>query len=181
MGDCHYLDGNVQAERKIAMTRKLLDLCGIGKDRLHLYWVSSAEAQRFAETADKVTECVRALGRFDPSGFDLELEAAMRTLDGETVRWTVGKQVGLIREGDVYGRKWDPERLESVLDAVLEREYYKNLICRAIEQGHASVREISTRIGVDLQKVSYVLTDMEKTGMVEFRDMVDRKPVFAVL
>jgi len=163
------------------MTRKLLDLCGIGKDRLHLYWVSSAEAQLFAEIAAQVTESVRALGKFDPFEFDLELEAAMQTLDGETLRWTVSKQVKLTRQGDVYGRKWEPERLESILDSVLEQEYYKNLICRAIKQGHTSVREISTRIGADLQKVSYLLADMEKTGMVEFKEMVDRKPVFAVL
>ncbi|OQY03635.1 MAG: hypothetical protein B6I22_11180 [Desulfobacteraceae bacterium 4572_123] len=92
MGDCHYLDGNVQAEKKIALTRKLLDLCGIGKGRLHLYWVSSAEAQRFAKIAGQVVESVKALGKFDPSDFDLELEAAMNTLDGETVRWISGKQ-----------------------------------------------------------------------------------------
>jgi hypothetical protein len=181
MGDCHYLDGNVQAEKKIILTQKLLDLCGIGKDRLHLYWVSSAEAQRFATIAEDVTRCVRALGRFDPSKFDLELEAAMQTLDGETMRWTVGKQVKLTRDGDVYGRKWEEDRIESILDAVLEREYYKNLICRAIKQGHTSVREISARIGADLQKVSHLLTDMEKTGMVAFQEMVDKKPVFAVL
>ncbi len=163
------------------MTQKLLDLCGLGKDRLHLYWVSSAEAQRFADIATQVTESVRAMGKFDPSEFDLELEAAMQTLDGETLRWIVGKQVKLTRTGDVYGRKWVPEKLESILDAVLEKEYYKNLICGAIKQGHVSVREISSRIGVDLQKISYLLTDMEKTGMVVFKEMVDRKPVFAVL
>jgi len=105
----------------------------------------------------------------------------MHTLDGETVRWIAGKQVKLTRDGDVYGRKWEPERIEPIIDAVLEQEYYKNLIRQAIKQGHTSVRDISKRIGVDLRKVSNVLTDMEKTGMVEFKEMVDKKPVFAVL
>ncbi len=37
------------------MTRKLLDLAGIGADRLHLAWVSSAEAQRFVDVVTDVT------------------------------------------------------------------------------------------------------------------------------
>ena len=43
-----------------------MQLAGIGKDRLHLAWVSSAEAQRFVEIATGVTESIKAQGRFDP-------------------------------------------------------------------------------------------------------------------
>ena len=32
------------------MTQKLLKLSGIGESRLHLAWLSSAEAQRFVDT-----------------------------------------------------------------------------------------------------------------------------------
>lgn len=163
------------------LTRRLLDLAGIGGDRLHLAWVSSAEAQRFARVTAEVTDCIRTLGRFDAAAFALELDAAEKTLDGEPVRWMVGKQVKLTRDGDVYGRKWAPERLESILDAVLEREYGRHLIFQAISRGHVSVRDISERTGTDLQKVSYLLADMEKSGMVAFEGMKDKKPVFAVL
>jgi len=30
-GDCHYLTGNYQAEKKITLTRKLLDMAGVGR------------------------------------------------------------------------------------------------------------------------------------------------------
>ncbi len=163
------------------MTRKLLDVAGIGKERLHLSWVSSAEAQRFVEVVTGFTENIKSLGKLDCSSYELEIEAALKTLDGEFLRWTVGKEVKITTKGDVYGREWETERFETVLDSVLEREYHKNLIYQAIQEGFSSVRGISGKIGLELQRISFLLADMEKTGMVEFTGMEDKKPVFATV
>ena len=163
------------------MTQKLLDLSGIGKERLHLAWVSSAEAQRFAEVVSEVTTFVREKGRLDPKDFELELEAAEMTVSGETLRWLVGKEIKITSKGDVYGRNWDIEQYESVLDDILEREYCKNLIYQAIKEDCPSVRKISKRTGLDLQRVSYLLADLEKTNMVVFKGMENSKPLFAAL
>ena len=115
-------------------------MSGIGKDRLHLAWVSSAEAQRFVEIVTEATASIKALGKFDPEAFPLELAAAEQTLTGETLRWLVGKEVKITTKGDVYGRKWDTNSFESILDSVLEREYQINLILEAIKDGCTSVR-----------------------------------------
>ena len=42
------------------MTQNLFDAAGIGADRLHVAWVSSAEAQRFVEVVTEVTESIRS-------------------------------------------------------------------------------------------------------------------------
>jgi len=163
------------------MTQKLLEITGIGKERLHLAWVSSAEAQRFVEIAAQIIDSVKNKGPFDRAAFEMELDAAEMTVNGEILRWLVGKEVKITSKGDVYGRKWDVERYESFLDAALEREYHKNLIYLAIKGGCSSVREISGKIGLDLLRVSYLLADLEKTSMVEFTGMEESKPVFATL
>jgi len=62
MGDCHYLDGNVKAEKMFAMTQELVKILGIESGRLRLEWISSAEGTRFAEVAREFTEQVKALG-----------------------------------------------------------------------------------------------------------------------
>ena len=62
MGDCHYLDGNVKAEKMFKMTTELVDLLGIDVKRLRLDWVSSAEGVRFAEIAREFTEQIKTLG-----------------------------------------------------------------------------------------------------------------------
>jgi F420-non-reducing hydrogenase iron-sulfur subunit len=62
MGDCHYLDGNVKAEKMFKMTMELAGLLGIDDRRLRLDWVSSAEGVRFAEIAREFTEQIKILG-----------------------------------------------------------------------------------------------------------------------
>jgi hypothetical protein len=158
-----------------------LDLTGIGKERLQLAWVSSAEAQRFAQVATDVTDSVKAQGALDVRAFELELEAALMTVSAENLRWLVSKELKIIARGDVYGRKWDPDSYETIMDSVLEREYHKNLIYIAIKTGNRSVREISQRTGLALKRVSYLLADLEKTSRVAFEVMEDCKPVFSAL
>jgi len=62
MGDCHYLDGNVKAEKVFQMTEELVGLLGIDVKRIRLEWVSSAEGVRFAEIAREFTEQIKTLG-----------------------------------------------------------------------------------------------------------------------
>jgi hypothetical protein len=105
----------------------------------------------------------------------------LMTVGAESLRWLVGKELKITTRGDVYGRQWDPDNYERIMDSVLEREYHKNLIYLAIKQGNQSVRKISRRTGLELKRVSYLLADLEKTNRVAFEGMQDSKPVFTVL
>lgn len=61
-GDCHYIEGNYYARRKFALLKNFLEHTGIEPGRLHFSWISSAEASKFAKTAQVVVEAVRAVG-----------------------------------------------------------------------------------------------------------------------
>jgi len=159
---------------------KLFHLAGIGRDRLHVAWVSSAEAQRFVDIVKHVTASIKSQGKFDPQAVALELEASEMTLSGEYVRWLAGKQEKIVSQGDVYGRRWDPDHFESIVTAMLEREYHKNLICLAIREGFTSVRQIGRKTGLELARISKLIAEMEKTSRVVFKGMTDYKPIFAV-
>nr|MDO8079615.1 hydrogenase iron-sulfur subunit [Candidatus Freyarchaeota archaeon] len=62
IGDCHYIDGNVSAEKRVKATSKILDLIGLGSDRLRLEWISASEGMKFAEVIRSFTEKIRELG-----------------------------------------------------------------------------------------------------------------------
>ncbi|MBU0969801.1 MAG: hydrogenase iron-sulfur subunit [Proteobacteria bacterium] len=62
MGDCHYLDGNVKAEKTFGMTKKFLGLLGIDPARVQLVWISSAEGSKFAQVANAFTKEIKELG-----------------------------------------------------------------------------------------------------------------------
>ena len=61
-GDCHYINGNYKARRRIAMLKTILEELGLEKDRLWLRWISASEGQRFAETMREIVETVQSLG-----------------------------------------------------------------------------------------------------------------------
>jgi len=61
-GDCHYINGNLKARRRVALLKKMLETFGIGDDRLTLKWVAASEGHMFAETIQELTEKLRKLG-----------------------------------------------------------------------------------------------------------------------
>ena len=61
-GQCHYLEGNIRAKKRVAYVRRLLEEVGIEGERLEMYNLSSAMGGRFAEIVEEMTEKIRALG-----------------------------------------------------------------------------------------------------------------------
>ena len=43
-GDCHYVQGNLYARRRLTVFKSLLDFVGLDQRRLHYAWVSASEA-----------------------------------------------------------------------------------------------------------------------------------------
>jgi F420-non-reducing hydrogenase iron-sulfur subunit len=62
IGDCHYIAGNEQAEKRMKMTADLLDILGIGHERMQLEWISASEGEKFANTMTEFTARIRKLG-----------------------------------------------------------------------------------------------------------------------
>ncbi len=61
-GDCHYISGNLKCEKIMETTWKLVDLLGIGRERLRLEWVSASEGSRFAQVVTEFTDHIREIG-----------------------------------------------------------------------------------------------------------------------
>jgi F420-non-reducing hydrogenase iron-sulfur subunit len=61
-GDCHYREGNLKTEKKVEMTRKLLEAVGVDPRRFRLEWVSASEGGRFAKLVEEFTNTLKELG-----------------------------------------------------------------------------------------------------------------------
>jgi F420-non-reducing hydrogenase iron-sulfur subunit len=61
-GDCHYIEGNHKARRRIELLRNMLGEFGIEPERLRLEWVSASEGARFAEVVADFTKAVKEMG-----------------------------------------------------------------------------------------------------------------------
>ncbi len=62
IGDCHYQEGNLKAEKRAEAIRLMLADFGLEEERFRLEWVSAAEGARFAAVVTDFTEQVRRLG-----------------------------------------------------------------------------------------------------------------------
>lgn len=67
-GDCHYLDGNRKALRRVHLLRRLLADFGIEPERLRLASVSASEGEQWARVASETETEIRRLGplRLEP-------------------------------------------------------------------------------------------------------------------
>ena len=62
IGDCHYIEGNYLARRKIYLVKELLDFVGIESDRFRMSWVSAAEGAKYAEVVRNFVADLKPLG-----------------------------------------------------------------------------------------------------------------------
>jgi F420-non-reducing hydrogenase iron-sulfur subunit len=68
-GDCHFLEGNLNARRRVEHVRGLLSQIGLEPDRVRMFNMSAAMAAEFVAATKEMTEQIMALG---PSPLRLE-------------------------------------------------------------------------------------------------------------
>lgn len=61
-GDCHYINGNYKARRRVKLLEEILTTFGIDKRRVKLTWIGASEGNEFAETVNELVHEIKALG-----------------------------------------------------------------------------------------------------------------------
>jgi coenzyme F420-reducing hydrogenase delta subunit len=61
-GDCHYINGNFKARRRVKLLKEILPKFGFDERRLKLTWIGASEGHEFAHTIKEMVEEVKKLG-----------------------------------------------------------------------------------------------------------------------
>ncbi len=61
-GDCHYINGNYKARRRVKLLQEILPLFGFDRRRLKLTWIGASEGGEFAGTVNRLVAEIRELG-----------------------------------------------------------------------------------------------------------------------
>lgn len=61
-GDCHYVNGNLKARRRMATLKTVLSEFGLEDERVWVRWISASEGKRFAQTIHEMTARLKELG-----------------------------------------------------------------------------------------------------------------------
>ena len=82
-GDCHFMEGNIRAKKRVKFVKKCLEEAGVSGERVTMYNLSASQGPLFAQYAQEMTEKIKSLG---PSpvrtGGGNELERVARLLEG---------------------------------------------------------------------------------------------------
>ncbi len=61
-GDCHYINGNFKARRRMKLLKEILKLFGFEDERVRLTWIGASDGHQFAQTINEMVAQVKALG-----------------------------------------------------------------------------------------------------------------------
>jgi coenzyme F420-reducing hydrogenase delta subunit len=61
-GDCHYINGNFKARRRVKLLGELLTHFGIEPQRLRLTWIGASDGIEFAAVMGRLVADLKALG-----------------------------------------------------------------------------------------------------------------------
>jgi coenzyme F420-reducing hydrogenase delta subunit len=61
-GGCHYIDGNMKAEKRVTALKKQLEGIGFSGDRLEMYFMSAGEPDKFIKAAADFFEKMKKIG-----------------------------------------------------------------------------------------------------------------------
>lgn len=61
-GECHFLEGNLRARKRVTYAKRLLKEVGIDPERVEMFNLSSAMGGRFAQIVEEMTKRIKELG-----------------------------------------------------------------------------------------------------------------------
>jgi coenzyme F420-reducing hydrogenase delta subunit len=61
-GDCHYINGNYKARRRMRLLKEILPSFGIEPERLRLTWIGASDGIEFAETIKEMVTQIKKIG-----------------------------------------------------------------------------------------------------------------------
>lgn len=175
LGDCHYLEGNYYAEKKIEIAKRLLKAAGVESDRLRLEWVSASEGGRFATVISAFTEDIKELGRIK---IDNErLEAVRIAAADYRLRILATKEKELLEKGNKYGEVFTQHEMDRLLDDMVREVYEAKRILLKLKKP-MSVKEIASKLNLKLNVVFLHILDLKRHELIDIHEIRDNTPFY---
>jgi F420-non-reducing hydrogenase iron-sulfur subunit len=185
-GECHYSSGNLHAEAKIGLTKRILSMAGIDPARLTMRMMSSAEGNKFAEFTTEFQREITELGPLgEPEGISraelgLRLEAARKALAGRKLRWVAGKVVEFREKGNLYGELFTDHEIRRMFEEIAMDEYRLREILERLKAKPYSVKELAAGTRTPARVILRQMADLRRMGLAEIKQVEDTTPVWAI-
>jgi F420-non-reducing hydrogenase iron-sulfur subunit len=185
--DCHFVDGNLQAERAIKMLKKLVALSGLEIERVKLQWVSPIDP---GELGDYVKEFSKELKKFGASPLKseksnskvlLNLLAAKSAASDFRLRVLLGREEELTELVNAYGEKIPQGEFDALLDDVTEAEFVRHKIHLLTKAKPLSVKALAEQVDLKPSDVLCHIVEMRRKNMIALDHVEGTTPIYKAL
>ena len=185
--DCHFVEGNLQAERAVKMLRRLLALAGLEPERLALLWYSPLEKTSFVSSAKEFSEEIGKLGVSPLKKTELEsmtmvnLLAAKNAASEFRLRVLLGREKELTEGVNVYGEKLTPEEFDALMNDVVEDEFIRHKIHVLTRTKPLSVKTLAEITGMEPAAVLKQIVNLRRKNMIALDTIMGTTPLYKAL
>jgi F420-non-reducing hydrogenase iron-sulfur subunit len=185
--DCHFVEGNLQAERAVKMLKRLLTLAGLETERLGLVWYSPFEETSFARSAKEFSKEIGKLGASPLKNAEREsmsmvnLLAAKNAASEFRLRVLLGREKELTEGVNVYGEKLAPEEFETLMNDVVEDEFIRHKIHVLTKTKPLSVRSLAEVTEMKPAAVLKQIVNLRRKNMIALDSIEGTTPLYRAL
>jgi len=182
-GDCHYLEGNYEAEIKYDMIRHFLSFIGF-ENRIQLEWVSASEGNRFAEIVTDFTNHIKDLG---PSPLNSgkaksklidKIKALEMASTSYRMRALVGRERALTEQENVYGEKVSEEEFKELFNNAIYDEYMRHRILLSLRKDPKSVKDLAIEFEIKPSEILDHMLVLKQRGQIAMDKIVGITPIY---
>lgn len=184
--DCHYVDGNLQAERAVKMVKKLVALTGLEPERVKLLWYSPLEDRSFSYYAKKFSEEMGKLGlsplmENSQSKLMVNVLAAKNASSDFRLRVLLGREKELTEGVNAYGERLSTEEFDALLDEIAPAEFVRHKIHLLTKTTPLSVKALAEAVGMKPAAMLRQIVDMRRHNMIALDHVEGTTPLYKAL
>jgi F420-non-reducing hydrogenase iron-sulfur subunit len=185
--DCHFVEGNLEAERAVNVVKKLVALTGLEQERINLLWVSPMEETSLGHYLTEFSERVNKLGpspvknKGPESKFMINILAAKNAASDFRLRVLVGRERELTECMNVYSEKIPQEDFDAVLDEIVEAEFIRHKLHFLTRIKPLSVRDLAEATEMKPANVLKHIVNMRRKGMIALDHIEGATPLYKAL
>jgi len=185
--DCHFVEGNFQAERAVRMLKKLLALARLEPERLSLIWYSPIEPTNFPKLVKDFSKKVEKLGasplkNAKPESMQmLNVLAAKNAANEFRLRVLLGREKELTEGVNVYGDMLTAEEFDCLMTEVTEDEFVRYKIHLLTKTKPMSVKTLAEITEMKPAAVLKQIVNMRRKNMLALDSIEGVTPLYRAL
>jgi heterodisulfide reductase subunit A2 len=180
---CHHSYGLDHTWSRSLMIKKLLELSGLGRERISLAHGDLNDPHQFIRTVDSFVDTLDRLGPIQRDAKTLaKIQALYDTLHNPRVRWVLGASLRRPWETTYPADQRHAMEYDMTLSDVITEEFCRTRITNLLKQEARvmQLEEVVEALEVDKKRAVACLKDLSSEGLVS-RIFKDRVPYYSML